>query len=734
MSPLKKGYYLLRYLGPRVIWLRAGMYLGKALGRSRRTFYSRPWNSIGLAEIVRPEVPADPESYADFKRAHPPAFLFPLGQPPRMPPELCGVDAGRQPTFAERLKLLAEDRCVYFFRTPSPAPIDWYVNPLDGHRSSPGKIWVDIPDYLPEQGDPRMLWEPSRAAWAFDLARAGSHGMNVDAGALYWRWIDSWMRACPPFEGFQWKCGQESAVRFIALALGFWSLADDPATTPARWQQFARLAWATGYRIAHHINYAISQKNNHVMSEACGLLLISQLFPEFRAAAGWWNKGWRVLGQAIRQQTYADGSYIQCSMNYQRVMLAGSLLGLRLAELHEQPFERDVYDCLGRCGEFLFQMMDPQTGRLPQYGNIDGAHILPLNECDFTDYRPIIQATHYLAHRQRRLPPGPWDEDLLWLFGHESLAGSAAAITPPRSKACRVGGYYTLRRDNSWAMVRCHTFQERLSHYDQLQLDFWYRGENILRDCGTHKYYVPGRLDMERYFKSHLSHNSIEIDGAAPVQFLSRFLAFPWPRGKLRHFETPPKGPLCFEGEHYDYDRKPWNVLHRRTVLGLDNDVWIIVDDLLGAGHHGALLRWHMLDVPYDFDASAASVSLHTKQGAFYISVAASGCDPEYAEMVRGRDEPGRVQGFAAPYYGERLPIPTLEVGYRTMLPLRILTTLGPEVAIRPQLVDESTDCQCWDIAVGAAKWRLELTPPAREAERTLLGCSEIIDLDGKIL
>ena len=188
---------------------------------------------------------------------------------------------------------------------------------------------------------------------------------------------------------------------------------------------------------------------------------------------------------------------------------------------------------------------------------------------------------------------------------------------------------------------------------------------------------------MERYFKSHLSHNTIEIDGDPPVHFLSRFLAFPWPRGMLRHFDTTSQEPLYFEGEHYDYDRRPWNVLHRRTLLSLDDDTWVVVDDLLGKGQHEAMLRWHMLDVPYEFDASTATVGLQTAHGVFYVSVIASGCKPQSAEVVRGRDERDRVQGFAAPYYCERLPIPTLEIGYRTELPLRILTLLLRKLPLR---------------------------------------------------
>jgi hypothetical protein len=86
------------------------------------------------------------------------------------------------------------------------------------------------------------------------------------------------------------------------------------------------------------------------------------------------------------------------------------------------------------------------------------------------------------------------------------------------------------------------------------------------------------------------------------------------------------------------------------------------------------------------------------------------------------------VQGFAAPYYGERLPIPTLEVSYRTLLPLRIVTALGPETGLAPRLVDESADLQHWEIAAGPAHWRLELARPTRAARRTLLRCSAIAE------
>jgi len=725
MNPALKAYYVFRHVGPRLLWLRAGVYWRRSLGITRRMFQPRPWEQIKLSEIVQPGTPTNAEEYAAFKRAQAPAFFFTLGRPPQVPDSISKASLERQPSFGERLRLLEQMRCIYFAHFPSPEPIDWYHNPLDDKRSNPTRIWCDIPDFSPEQGDMRLMWEPSRAGWAIDLARARAWGFDVDAGTLFWKWVDSWMQACPPYTGFQWKCGQESSIRLLGIALGFWALADDPATTPRRWEQFARLAWATGYRVAHHISYAISQKNNHALSEAFGLMLVGYLFPEFRESPEWWATGRSVLASEIRRQIADDGTYLQNSMNYHRVMLHICLAGMRLAELAGEPLDRDIYERFGRAGEFLYQMMETRTGRLPEYGPNEGAYVLPLSECDITDFRPVIQAAHFLASRKRLFPSGPWDEDLLWLFGPEALAAEQSPPREPVSSAFRQGGYYTLRRTESWVMTRCHTYRGRPAECDQLHLDLWWRGQNILRDCGTYHYYTPDNPALEHYFKSVASHNTIEIDGADPLELVSRFLWLPWPRATMRHFVST--GPaLWFEGEHYDYDRAPWRVLHRRTVIGLDGDVWVVVDDLIGSGRHRAVLRWHMMDVPCEFDSAAASLKLATKDGDVFLSVFSHPQSPQTFDIVRGRNEPGRIQGFASPYYAELLPIPTLEIGLAGTLPQRLLTVVAPGVPAAARLLRETSDSHDWEIDAGANAWQVALAPPNRSSRQTLRRCSAL--------
>ena len=676
MNPLTKACYILRYLGPRLVSLRAGVVLRRRLGLTRRRFTPQPWDQIALGRITLDGTPTDPQSYARFKRESPPPFLFPLGKPPQVPQGLCPADGARSPSLPERLRLLDGDRCVYFFDVPSPKLIDWYANPFDGGRSEPARIWCDIPDYVSEQGDIRTLWEPGRAAWAIDLARATSRGHEADAAGLFWRWVDSWMDACPPFAGIHWQNGQECAVRAMAIALGFWSLADDATTTHERWVQLAKLAWAGGYRIFHDIQYAVSQKNNHAISEACGLLLLGQLFPEFRDASAWRATGRRVLTAELRRQIYNDGSYVQHSTNYHRVMLDGAVLGLRLAELADEPLPPDLYERVGRAGEFLYQIIDPATGHAPNYGNNDGACVLPLTECAFGDYRPVIQAVHYLVHRKRLLETGPWDEQLVWLFGQQAVEAERAPTVAHRSSSFHAGGYYTLRRADSWAMIRCHTYRDRPAHCDPLHVDLWWRGQNILCDCGTYRYYLPGRADLERYFKSMAAHNTVEVDGQDPLELVSRYLWLPWPRASLVNFHPEDACPT-FIGEHYAYNRRPWHVVHRRSVEAIDDGLWRITDDVLGSGAHGLTLRWHVLDSPYAIDRTDTTVQFSPPVGGVTIKVSADSAALRDFAVVRGRDEPNRVQGLVSPSYGRTEPAPVLEVVLRGRLPQRIITMVG---------------------------------------------------------
>ena len=709
-----KAYHVLRNLGPRFVARRIALSVKKRLGVTQRRYPSRPWANIDLNTILIDGVPGDLVGYTEYKRQHLPRFLFPFGAPPTISGTFPEADAARQPVLRARIALLKEDRCVYFFNQPSPEKIDWYHNPFDDTRGERIRVWCDIPDFTPSQGDPRVLWEPLRAAWAFDFARARARGWDEPLTELYWRWVDSWMDACPPFQGFQWKCGQESSVRFIAMMFGFWAMGVSEADAERRWVQMARLAWATAYRVSHHIGYAVSQNNNHALSEACGLILIAQLFPELRDSKEWDRIGRKVLAEGMRRQIYADGSYVQHSMNYHRVMVQVCTLALRIAEVSDRPFPRDLYERLGLATEFLIQMMDWTTGRTPNYGNNDGALVLPLSETHFADCRAAVQSAHYLVKRKLLFTPGAWDEETLWLHGEGALAASREA-REPESRTFRAGGYFTLRQRDSWVMVRCHEYRDRPSQYDPLHMDLWWNGLNILEDRGTFRYYNPSDPAMESAFRSLTAHNAVAIDGCAPMEWVGRFLCVPFSHSQTQEYRIADgsSGPVVWAGTSYDYHHHPWHAVHHRIVICVSEKVWVIVEDLVGEGSHTATLRWQLPALPFSHEPMKTGVDVVTPRGPVSLRVVTDSRTALQSRVAVGLREGDDAVGFSAPFYNTLAPCPTFEVSTRGAFPLRLVTAvfLGckPERAslriTGPARVEVGCGEQHWNLRLAERPW-----------------------------
>jgi hypothetical protein len=392
---------------------------------------------------------------------------------------------------------------------------------------------------------------------------------------------------------------------------------------------------------------------------------------------------------------------------------------MRLAELAGRPFERDVYDHVGRAAEFLYQLTDRTCGRAPQYGNDDGACVLPITECDLHDFRPVIQSSHFLVHRKRLFPEGPWDEEMHWLFGDEAASAATCNEHKWGSAAFDAGGYYKLARDSSWAMIRCHDYRDRPGQCDSLHVDLWWKGTNVLRDCGTFRYYHPENRDLERYFTARAAHNTVVVDGAEPMHWVTRFLWVPFPRARCTRFDGEAR---VFEGRQLDYDRSPWNVLHRRTVIALDEAVWLIVDDFLGRGAHALELRWHLADEPCRLDSAAGEIHLSTSSGPVTVlTTSRSGASPEVSVRRDQRRPP--MAGLAAPYYSACVGIPSVVVQRAALLPERLVTAVGLGVSARAHPEGMESGQESWRIESADALWHLQLGNPQRSDSAVYLGC-----------
>jgi asparagine synthase (glutamine-hydrolysing) len=458
----------------------------------------------------------------------------------------------------------------------------------------------------------------------------------------------------------------------MAWCFGLYGFLDAAATTPDLVAQLAQMIAVSGVRIHANLDYALSQQSNHGISEGVGLFSIGALFPEFRLAEKWKETGRRVLETLGKELIYDDGAFSQHSANYHRLMLHDYLWALRLGEILGQPLSNQLKERVCHAGEFLYQLQDDNSGQVPNYGQNDGALLLPLSNCDYNNFRPVIQSAHYLAERTRCYSAGPWDEDLLWLFGPEALAAPVAKKVRADLKA-EQAGCYTLRSEESFAFARCSTFRHRPSQADLLHLDLWWRGQNIALDAGTFSYNAPPPWDNPLARTAY--HNTVGVDGLDQMDRAGRFLWLPWAKGRVRSSKRTANGQLAYwEGAHDGYERIDAPVKHRRAILQVST-YWLVIDQLTSASEHDYRLHWLLLDAPYEFNDKDLQLRLETSEGSYYVQVLASPSKSEWS-LLRA-DEAG-PRGWHAPCYNYREPALSLAVSAREST-MRFCTLFGPQ-------------------------------------------------------
>lgn len=650
--------HVLGSLGPRWLAYR-GLYAAQhRLGRLRRRLPARPWQAQPLAAWLNDASLADPAAYLAHRRgAAAPPFFFSPADRAAFQPHFAAWEAASTLTPVQLAAELVAGQLRYFSGEPVEVgfPPDWHRDPFSGQRLPADRHWTQIGDAGPV--DIKLIWEPSRFAFVFALVRAYWRSGDDRLAELFWQAVESWRDANPPQLGANWHSGQEAAIRVMAWCFGFYGFLAAPATTPARAAMLAPMVAVSGDRIAANIDYALSQQNNHGVSEAAGLWTIGLLFPELRQAGAWKEQGRTVLEELGQSLLYDDGAFAQHSFNYQRLALHAWLWAVRLGDLAGQPLSDSLKLRLRTSADFLYQLQDAASGRLPNYGQNDGALLLPLDNCDYADFRPLLQVAQVLFSGQRRYTDGPWDEALLWFGGPQALAAPMPA-DERRDLDAETGGYYTLRSPTSFAFVRCAGFRHRPGQADMLHVDLWRRGQNIALDPGTYSYNVAPPWDNALARTSR--HNTVTVDGLDQMRLASRFLWLPWLRGQPRGRWYAPGGHLAYwEGAHNGYERLSSPVWHRRGLLRLGDEAWLVWDRLVSRGSHTYRLHWLLPDLPFAWEAEAGRLSLRTQAGPYHLLVQTSAPDAE-ASLVRA--DPDSPPGWLAPRYHALAPALSLDL------------------------------------------------------------------------
>ncbi|WP_234736344.1 heparinase II/III family protein [Tellurirhabdus bombi] len=451
---------------------------------------------------------------------------------------------------------------------------DWVTNP-DNSYTYPLKHWTEIPDFSPVSGDIKAVWEKSRFAYILTLIRYDYH-FEHDCSDFVVAEILSWIAANPLNQGPNYRCSQEISLRVLNWIFALYYYRDSPALTE---EAFSTILNSIHWQIQHvykHINFSrIAVRNNHAITETLALYLVGLLMPFFPESNQWHKDGKRWFEEEIAYQIYEDGSFLQFSMNYHRVVVQLLTWALQLSKINKETLSPVVQQRAEASIHFLRACQD-QSGWLPNYGANDGALFFPLNNCGYRDYRPQLQALASCVAADLGYGPGEWQEDAYWYGLHQPT--NHVWQKPPEEALNRfdLGGYYTIRDGETLTFVRCGRHKDRPSQADNLHLDIWVKGRNILRDAGSYKYNTEEAF--RRFFNGTASHNTVMLGHYDQMEKGPRFIWFDWSQAVEASLSETAEA-YIFEGTIQAFAHVSPGITHTRKVLKYKNSfVWEITD------------------------------------------------------------------------------------------------------------------------------------------------------------
>lgn len=428
-------------------------------------------------------------------------------------------------------------------------PIDWQRSPLTGKRCSEKQRWHRIPDFDGERGDIKVIWEASRFSHFITLARAFLLTGEERYHEAFSEQLDAWLRDNPYGYGANFKCGQECALRMVNALLASAVFRETGALTQHDEDNLKELTDRCYRKILSNFFYAYRCiKNNHTISELMGMIAGAWCSADRRL-----DRAFRLLDEVVAEQLTEDGGYRQFSFNYQRLALQDLECVLSMESVVGRRLSEDSRARIRNAALLMFQCQDAQ-GDMPNYGSNDGALAFPVTSCGYRDFRPVVNGAYALTAGKQLYGDGPQQEELIWFSGGRPLDAFGRELMERASAQFPSAGLFTLRAEKTWAMLVANDYHSRPAHMDQLHLDLWIGGVNVLCDCGTYSYAgEPGRELVQAG-----SHNTLAADGRPQMNARGPFLIFD--RTKLRRAEA---SAASFEGEVTSAN----GYTHRRRVV-----------------------------------------------------------------------------------------------------------------------------------------------------------------------
>lgn len=465
---------------------------------------------------------------------------------------------------------------------------NWNTNPETGFNYDKNKHWSKIEDFSKSAGDIKYVWEKARFTYIYDIIRYDYH-FNVDSSKFIFNQIKDFIEKNPINQGPNYKCSQEISLRTLNWTFALFYYKESNFLTEDLFEKIINVIYWQLQHVFSNIKFSlIAVRNNHAITETAMLYLSYFLFPFIDDTRKWSLIAKKWLLEEIDYQIYDDGSYLQFSHNYHRVIIQVMTWVFRINDLHNISFDKKILSKLKLSLDFLYQHQNDKSGWLPNYGNNDGSLFFPLNNNNYRDFKPQIQALGLLLGLRF------YDkiyEDAMW-FGITYDQQIKSKRLKNSVFNFNIGGFYGFRDSESFSSIRCGTYKDRPSQADALHLDIWYKDTNVLFDPGTYKYNTEKKYT--NFYFGTAGHNTLTIGNHNQMHKGNRFIWFFWTKyakAEVNEFDDR----FEFIGKVKGFSTIEKNIFHKRKIVKhKEIPRWEIVDETNYKGAEKILLHWNI--------------------------------------------------------------------------------------------------------------------------------------------
>ena len=415
-------------------------------------------------------------------------------------------------------------------------PIDWsYQETRD---------WYEYKNFL-NRG--RMLAYPLMAYYNTGQPRWRDHFR-----AVFYDWLSA--NPCPPetiyADAPTWRT-LDSAMRLGWLREGFPLITAAAGLEDEVWANYLYSLWEHGNYLSHDTisggNW-LSTITSHVMKLALD-------FPEFKDQRQWLQFGRDGFQKNVLRDIHPDGKEMEDAPGYICMAYAGMLSTLKALEAAGLTVDPEVLRRMDRVQDFLGAITQP-NGIMPAIGDCRGTHpyILP----ESMEYFRREDIRYILSRGKEGVPP----ERASALFPDGAWAVMRSPYAVPGE------AYEDARHLVFKASHASH------GHRDYLSFTLYAYGRPLLIDPGIKSY---EREEGARYVQTAY-HNTVCVDGQNQP-----------PRGGSIDRWASNGGMDFLMASYRGYE----GVEHRRSIVFVKPDYWVVNDTLTGSGSRTCDQNWN---------------------------------------------------------------------------------------------------------------------------------------------